>query len=239
MEQPRKEIASEAEVTGPAGQPAQPSPEAELSIGKIKKMAPEEEAELAQRSAHGDVSAAARLYDHYFNAVYGFFYRRVGSIDDAEDLTAETFSRAIRGLYNGTWRGQPPFGAWLFIIGRNAYFEWLRKARGESDAILKEPQVGDATTVEGLADQEAYIIDQLAARDDESMLWLLVRKMSVARQRVIIMRYIYKLSYAEIARRMGRTESACKMLHIRALEDLRQKIQKAGLWNEFSPRRGE
>ncbi len=192
MEQPRKEKASEAEVTGPAGQPTQPSPEAELSIGKIKKMAPAEEAELAQRSAHGDVNAAARLYDHYFNSVYGFFYRRVGNIDDAEDLTSETFCRAIQGLYNGTWRGQP-FGAWL----------------------------------------------QLAAKDDESMLWRLVRRLSVARQRVIIMRYVYKLSYAEIARRMGRTESACKMLHTRALEDLRQKIQKAGLWNEFGPRKGE
>jgi len=237
MEQPRKEKASEAEVTGPAGQPTQPSPEAELSIGKIKKMAPAEEAELAQRSTHGDVNAAARLYDHYFNSVYGFFYRRVGNIDDAEDLTAETFYRAIQGLYNGTWRGQP-FGAWLFTTAKYVFFEWLRKEARESNSTLNESQIGEAA-VEELANKEADIIDQLAAKDDESMLWRLVRKLSVARQRVIIMRYVYKLSYAEIARRMGRTESACKMLHTRALEDLRQKIQKAGLWNEFGPRKGE
>lgn len=236
MEQPRKEKASEAEVTGSAGQPMQPSPEAGLSIGH-SKMAQAEVAELAQRSAHGDVNAAARLYDHYFNSVYGFFYRRVGNIDDAEDLTAETFCRAIQGLYNGTWRGQP-FGAWLFTIAKYVYFEWLRKEQREADSTLPELQIGEAA-VEELADKEADIIDQLVAKDDESMVWRMVRKLSVARQRVIIMRSVYKLSYAEIARRMGRTESACKMLHSRALEDLRQKIQKAGLWNDLFPRKGE
>src|SRR5581483_4127613 len=198
MEQPRKEKASEAEVTGPAGQPTQPSPEAGLSIGHIK-MEPAEVAELAQRSAHGDVNAATRLYDHYFNSVYGFFYRRVGNIDDAEDLTAETFCRAIQGLYNGTWRGQS-FGAWLFTIAKYVYFEWLRKGQREADSTLPESQIGEAA-VENLADKEADNIDQLVAKDDESMVWRIVRKLPVARQRVIIMHSIYKLSYAEIARR--------------------------------------
>src|SRR4051812_16644820 len=58
------------------------------------------------------------LYDHYQGSVYRFLYYRVGSVALAEDLTSETFFRALRSMSSFRWQGKD-FGAWLMTIARN------------------------------------------------------------------------------------------------------------------------
>ncbi|CAA9341187.1 MAG: RNA polymerase ECF-type sigma factor, partial [uncultured Nocardioidaceae bacterium] len=58
------------------------------------------------------------LYDHYQPSIYRFLVYRVGSVALAEDLTSETFFRALRSLGSFRWQGKD-FGAWLTTIARN------------------------------------------------------------------------------------------------------------------------
>ncbi|MBW3551391.1 MAG: hypothetical protein KY442_11480, partial [Proteobacteria bacterium] len=61
---------------------------------------------LVQRAQAGDTDAFGELYDRYVDMVYRYVYYRVGSAQVAEDLTSETFLRALRRLSSFTWQGR-------------------------------------------------------------------------------------------------------------------------------------
>ena len=94
-------------------------------------------------AARRDPSKFAGLYDRHFDRVYAFVVRRVRSRDAAEDLTADTFQRALAGLAKYESRGAP-FGAWLLRIAANAVIDWsTRTAREIVDSDnLPDPGVG-------------------------------------------------------------------------------------------------
>jgi RNA polymerase sigma factor (sigma-70 family) len=68
------------------------------------------------------------LYDHYNTSVYRFVYYRVGSVALAEDLTSETFFRALRSMKPFKWQGKD-FGAWLMTIARNLTADHYKAVR--------------------------------------------------------------------------------------------------------------
>ena len=73
---------------------------------------------LVELARSGDKEAFGQLYDHYHQSVYRFLYYRTRSANLAEDLTADTFFRALRSMSNFRWQGKD-FGAWLMTIARN------------------------------------------------------------------------------------------------------------------------
>src|SRR4029079_1660137 len=60
---------------------------------------------LVELARGGDAEAFGQLYDHYRTRVYRFVYYRVGSTALAEDLTSETFFRALRSMGSFQWQG--------------------------------------------------------------------------------------------------------------------------------------
>src|SRR6201999_3293380 len=83
---------------------------------------------LVELARGGDTEAFGQLYDHYHVSVYRFVYYRVGSTALAEDLTSETFFRALRSM--GWFRGQgKDFGAWLMTIARNLTTDHFKAGR--------------------------------------------------------------------------------------------------------------
>ena len=73
---------------------------------------------LVELARGGDTEAFGLLYDHYQPSVYRFLYYRTRSVTLAEDLTSETFFRALRSMNNFRWQGRD-LGAWLMTIARN------------------------------------------------------------------------------------------------------------------------
>jgi len=73
---------------------------------------------LVELARTGDKEAFGLLYDHYNTSVFRFLYYRTRSTSLAEDLTSETFFRALRSMNNFRWQGKD-FGAWLMTIARN------------------------------------------------------------------------------------------------------------------------
>src|SRR5260221_2876867 len=70
----------------------------------------------------------------------------------------------------------------------------------------------------------------LTQQEETGVLWRLVGEMPLEARRVLLFRFAWELSYAEISTRMGRSEAACKQLSYRALKDLRQRAVAAGYW---------
>src|SRR5215475_14334020 len=83
--------------------------------------------------AKDDQHAFGVLYERYVTKIYKYIYYRTGNHQDAEDLTAAVFHRAMAHIENYTERGVP-FQAWLYRIAHNLVANWHRD-RGRRKVI--------------------------------------------------------------------------------------------------------
>lgn len=101
--------------------------------------------DLVERAQAGESDAFGRLYDQYSDTVYRYIYYRVGGKATAEDLTSETFLRALRRIGTFTWQGRD-FGAWLVTIARNLVADHFKSSRFRLEVTTGE--MLDANEVE-------------------------------------------------------------------------------------------
>lgn len=83
--------------------------------------------ERAQTSAAG----FGELFDAYFDRIYAYAYRRVGSRDIAEDIAASVFEDALKSIKRVRWQGKPVI-AWLYRIAARRVADYHRSKRGDS-----------------------------------------------------------------------------------------------------------
>jgi RNA polymerase sigma-70 factor (ECF subfamily) len=85
--------------------------------------------ELVAQAQAGDEQCAGEIFDRYRQAIYRFFTYRVGSREDAEDLTQTTFLEMVMSLHR--YRPQPnaSFSSWLFRIARHRLIDYYRRKK--------------------------------------------------------------------------------------------------------------
>jgi RNA polymerase sigma-70 factor (ECF subfamily) len=174
---------------------------------------------LVELARNGDAEAFGLLYDHYQGSVYRFLYYRVGSVALAEDLTSETFFRALRSMSSFRWQGKD-FGAWLMTIARNLTTDHYKSSRTRLESTTEDMSPHDAAT-EG---PEAAV---LASLTNEALLTAL-KKLPSEQQECLIMRFLQGLSIAETAQVLGRSDGAIKQLQLRGVRNL-AKLMPEGL----------
>lgn len=167
--------------------------------------------DLVERAQDGETEAFGRLYDHYSDTVYRYIYYRVGAKATAEDLTSETFLRALRRIGTFTWQGRD-FGAWLVTIARNLVADHFKSSRFRLEVTTGE--MLDANEVE--PSPEDSVLESLS---NEALLTA-VRKLNPQQQECVTLRFLQGLSVAETARVMGKNEGAIKTLQYRAVRTL-------------------
>ena len=160
--------------------------------------------------ARRDRAAFGELYDHYLLRVYAFCRLHSATREEAEDLTAETFERALRAIARYEERGMP-FSAWLLRIAANAAADRARRA-------------GRASNPDGVTAREA---ENQVARWEEA-LWMRGHVESLPRDQreVVRLRFYEDRSFLDVAAAMGRSEGAVKQLLRRALAALRLALQE-------------
>jgi RNA polymerase sigma-70 factor, ECF subfamily len=169
--------------------------------------------DLVERAQNGEAEAFGRLYDQYSDTVYRYIYYRVGSRATAEDLTSETFLRALRRIGTFTWQGRD-FGAWLVTIARNLIADHFKSGRYRME-------VATSDLVEAGADraQEGPEGEVLASLTNETLLEA-VKQLNAEQQECIALRFLQGMSVAETAQIMGKNEGAIKALQYRAVKSL-------------------
>lgn len=155
------------------------------------------------------------LYERYVAQVYRYLYYRTGDVQDAEDLTARTFYRALQALPRYQDRGLP-FIAWLYRIAHNAVTNWLRdRSRRptvalEAVATAAAPEKGPHAAAEESEEQERLLA--------------VVRSLPLDRQELLALKFVGGMSNAEIGAVLGRSEGAVKSLYHRTLLALRERL---------------
>lgn len=170
---------------------------------------------LVLRARDGDADAFGSLYDHYVELVYRYVYYRVGTHSLTEDLTSETFLRALRRICDFHWQGKD-FGAWLVTIARNLVADHFKSGRYRLEvctAELVEPE----RQQEG---PERAVLDSMTNRT----LLTAVRRLGSEQQECVVLRFLHGLSVAETALIMDKKPGAIKALQYRAVRSLARML---------------
>ncbi|MBO2451487.1 sigma-70 family RNA polymerase sigma factor [Actinomadura barringtoniae] len=170
---------------------------------------------LVLRARDGDAEAFGSLYDHYVELVYKYVFYRVGTHSLAEDLTSETFLRALRRMRDFNWQGKD-FGAWLVTIARNLVADHFKSSRYRLEVCTAEllepdrPQEGP----------ERAVLDSMTNRT----LLIAVRRLGSEQQECVVLRFLHGLTVAETALVMGKKSGAIKALQYRAVRSLARML---------------
>ena len=175
------------------------------------------ESTLIQR-ARTDAEAFGELYQLYVDRIYNYVYYRTGNSHDAEDLTARIFIRAMQHIGRYEDRGLP-FSAWLYRIARNLVANWHRD-EGRRKAI----SLDDISQWRVAEDSPELAIE---LTDNKEVILAVVRHLPAERQELLILKFVDRLSNAEIGEVLGRSEGAIKSLYHRTLLTLRDELEQA------------
>jgi RNA polymerase sigma-70 factor (ECF subfamily) len=168
---------------------------------------------LVQR-AKADKEAFGELYSRYVDKIYSYVYYRTGNNQDAEDLTARVFFRAVQHIENYEDQGVP-FSAWLYRIAHNLLANWYRdQSRRQMLSLDSIAQ----WHVEGSPELATELLE------DQEALLEAIRRLPSERQELLILKYVERLSNADIGDVMGRSEGAIKSLYHRTLLSLRDDL---------------
>lgn len=178
--------------------------------------APDEHQLIEQ--ARTDKDAFGELYRIYVDRIYNYVYYRIGNTDDAEDLTAKIFIRAMQHIPTYEHQGVP-FSAWLYRIAHNLVANWHRDHSRRKIISLE-----DITHWHIHNDGPEFLAEMM---EDKEHLLRAMRRLPADRQELLTLKFVEHLSNAEIGDIMGRSEGAIKSLYHRTLLALRQDIQEA------------
>ena len=166
-------------------------------------------------NATGGALDFEQAYDENLARIYGFFAYRLISRDDAEDLTQQTFERALRA-WSRFDPGRSSMSTWLLAIARNLLIDHYRASRPPSESVPLEnvdlsalPSVDGAGADLGLEPKLARALDELGGRDRE----------------IIALRYGAELTGPEIARLTGLKLSNVQQIVSRSLKRLRRALE--------------
>lgn len=158
-----------------------------------------EDFKLIDMAIEGDDKAYAKLLTRYRRPVYHMILKMVRNIDDAEDLTMESFSKAFRSLHK--FKKDFTFSTWLFRIATNNTIDYIRKKKLHTLSIENTYTDDDGQSVSmDVQDKNNLDPQEEAIRSQkEEIIQLFVNMLPGKYQKLVRLRYFHELSYEEIA----------------------------------------
>jgi RNA polymerase sigma-70 factor, ECF subfamily len=171
---------------------------------------PDEEAEWIRAAQAGDRGAFARLVERYWDRLYRWLYHLTRDRHAAEDLTQETFLRALAAVKS--FRPGSNFRAWVFRIGHNNFVNQKRSERRTKHQLPEDAPGPEVSTVESNAENHEVLEVVMRAVAD------LPHEFRAA----LLLRVYEGMSFREVAKALSTTEETARWRVFKA----RQKLMK-------------
>jgi RNA polymerase sigma-70 factor (ECF subfamily) len=171
---------------------------------------------LVVRIQAGDTAAFDMLYLRYFDRVYAYARVALRDAHEAEDVAQQVFANVIGALDRYQVRDDTPFRAWLFRITRNVVLRTLQR----SGRLQPEEPTELDRRLESPAPQAPMGLEWLSDHDLAS----LVERLPMSQRQVILLRYVFEFTTAEIGAALDRSPVAVRMLEHRAMRALESRL---------------
>jgi len=172
------------------------------------------EEQLIKSAVGGDSSAFGSLYDRYQPAIYRFIVVKVGSREEAEDITHHVFLSAWQKVSTYKHRGHP-FSSWLYQIARNLVIDHYRAKKDDISLDKLDP---DSSIIPAVAQLDLSVKLQL------DKVHRAIAELKAEHQDVIILRFVEDLPLKEVAAILKKSEGAIKLAQHRAIKELKKKL---------------
>lgn len=144
------------------------------------------------------------IYRTYFNDVYLYIRRLSGNEELSEEITSETFFKAMRGVSG--FRGDCDIRVWLCQIAKNCYYTYLKKV-GRTDSI-------DDVELSELPSEESTIEEQCIKHEEAAQIRTVLHNVPEPYKEVFMWRVFAELSFKQIGQIFDKSENwACVTYH--------------------------
>jgi RNA polymerase sigma-70 factor, ECF subfamily len=170
-----------------------------------------DEVQIIKECQAGNIERFGVIYDAYIRKIYNFIYYKTHHKETAEDLTSETFRKAMMSLQS--FDTERTFSSWLYKIAQNTVIDHYRTFRPNAN-VDDIWDLADDRDIERDADVKIKL-----ERVEEYL-----KTIPSAKRDIIIMRVWQGMSYKEIAEVVGKSEDSCKMMFSRTMTELRKTM---------------
>ena len=180
------------------------------------------ESELIERARSFDLAALAEIYDHYSPGIYRYALHLLGDPQQAEDCTAETFTRYLQGVRSGGGP-QDHLQAYLYRIAHNQI----------TDVYRRQPPP-PLPLFDDLPGAEPELIQTVVNRIEIEQVRSALVRLTPDQRQVIVLRYLEGLENEMVALALEKPVGAIKSLQHRAIDALRRMLvpQKEEIYGE-------
>jgi len=195
------------------------------STGSGSEVIPEKcsEAELVER-AKRDPAAFGELYNFYYSRILNYIYRRILDVDTAEELTSNTFFKALKALPK--YRRRSSFRAWIYRIATNEIKMFWRSGKNRALREKKYQNINQA-------DQVFFISAEVESRQERQeklrlfcSLHEFLDELPEKYRTVLVLKFFEGLKYDEIQTVTGKRVGTLKSLVHRGLKRLRVILEE-------------
>lgn len=166
---------------------------------------------LVERAAGGNFEAFGQLYGIYLDRIYRYAFHQVQDRMTAEDITEEVFVKAWKAIKSCKGKGHT-FSAWIYRIAHNHIINTLRNT-----------QKFTSIEMENIADISNPKLE-VEMKLEQQELTEMIAGLPQNQRQVVVLKFIEGLDNRETGKIMRKSEGAVRILQMRALATLRQKI---------------
>ncbi|MBQ9938967.1 MAG: sigma-70 family RNA polymerase sigma factor [Oscillospiraceae bacterium] len=157
-----------------------------------------------------------KIYKDYFNDVFLYIRRLSGDEHVAEEITGETFFKAMKAIKN--FRGECDIRVWLCQIAKNCYYTHIKKAG-------RYAEVEDIEALEA-AERSDSVEEHVLSRDEAARIRAVLHDVKDPYKEVFMWRVFANLSFKQIGQIFGKTENwACVTYH-RARNMIKERLEE-------------
>jgi RNA polymerase sigma factor (sigma-70 family) len=194
---------------------------------------PEISDELLQRLKVRDPRGFEELFDLYGPGIYRLAFRMTGNLQEAEDITQDTFSQVYQHI--DSFRGESQLYTWIFSIAKNFCYRRIKIGNRMTFSSYEE-MLAEASTPGELNEYSELEKRDLIGQVKEGCLTGLVRCLSPDQRAAFVLHVFLDLSISDISRIMERSQSAVKILIHRGRKNLKEFLcTNCSVYNDANP----
>lgn len=156
------------------------------------------------------------IYSKYGQMIYRYLYGLCRNADIAEDLTQDTFLKAIEK--SGSFEGQSSVSTWLCTIARNRYMDYLKKKENRHLPLEICEEISD--------EKSGNFSEEVISKEDTKKILLVLHKLPEPYKEVFMLRVYGELPFKEIANIFGKTDEWARVTFRRAREKLMAELEE-------------